>query len=327
MSREAQNPSQTTANNMAASARDKMNGVWSSLRSMSSSSSSDEKKKMKKKSESRPGDVTFETMWRTMFGSCVAADLMNEPAASMSDNKNVLKVHARAEQAITSLREQSRASSASSSSPRTPERALPKPFPVSSPRKAITSLPMEEICPAAAKVGPLLLEASTSRQHDFDDGISAISAHTLEELARQENLKNHIEKQLLNPVRSDLTTDSSLFPASNRSRSRSGEQQLDAFGSFATPDNIFNPFAQRSRTHSSKDSRRSRNSRSTKSTKSTDFEQAWRRDEQQYWKDLVREDSDDMSSPRRRALMEKAELLTTARMARHGSVRVVATIP
>jgi hypothetical protein len=121
----------------------------------------------------------------------------------------------------------------------------------------------------------------------FDDGISAISAHTLEELERQNQLKN---PHTLASVKSDLTQDegldkidrtiskgsSTLFPGLE-------EEERDCI------DAATSPFHLNRSSWGSKGAGRNRSFQTT-STQSTDFEKMFTQNEEEYWKDTVQRD-------------------------------------
>lgn len=186
---------------------------------------------------------------------------------------------------------------------RTETKQLPKPFPVSSPTRATqppqqqmgVPLLVHEVVPPPAretKTQPVLATPS------FDDGISAISNHTLDELARQHEQNNKHQK--LQTVRSDLTEeeqgfeaidpnhsgDSSLFPQSDV-----GNEALDKVGPLGSAGG---PFALRRPVRSfgsaSKNGSVSMGTKSTESSTTTDFESNWKKDEQQYWQNVVEEE-------------------------------------
>ena len=219
------------------------------------------------------------------------------------------------------------------SPPTTPNgRVVPRPFHVSTPPRSAqpTSLartrpqpllPEELECPQIP-VGPdntnttttILMDGvpRTNSMNDhhhhvptsFDDGISAISAHTLEEMVRQEELQT---QQRLGPVRSDLTSEGFDHPVG---RNRSTESTLFPPTPSTMNDNEYitikpSVTSPALRSHGSWKSKGNR-SFSTKSTKSSsDFEAVWRKHEQQYWEDVVMEEGDendgedDIKQPRR----------------------------
>jgi hypothetical protein len=127
----------------------------------------------------------------------------------------------------------------------------------------------------------------------FDDGISAISAHTLEELDRQNEL---MKPGKFSAVRSDLTHDeegfetfinhaasaeSSLFPQTN---AQSEGEERDCVGDFMAPVDF-----SRGRSNNTWGSKGGKSVR-TMSSESTDFENVWRQEEQKYWQETVEKD-------------------------------------
>jgi hypothetical protein len=122
--------------------------------------------------------------------------------------------------------------------------------------------------------------------YTFDDGISAISAHTLDELDRQ---CSHKKPLRLNGTQSALTqagfeasikntisNESSLFPPTMQS----DREERDNIGEPIefTRERSYNTYGSRHTFHSM-------------STESTDFENVWRQEEQKYWEETVVKDN------------------------------------
>ena len=131
---------------------------------------------------------------------------------------------------------------------------------------------------------PKILDLGTAAT--FDDGISAISAHTLEELARQNPRSPH----KFGAVRSDLThEEQGACGAIGNSKSNESsifhlprdDEERDCVGEFPLS-------RERSNTTWGSKGGKSLQTKSTQS--STDFEHMWRLDEQQYWQEEVEED-------------------------------------
>jgi hypothetical protein len=272
---------------MTASAREKLQGVWSSLRSinteeMESRVASLAKWTPRSADEGNP----LESMMRTMFGSCTGgADDMTKPETSRRSSRSSNEQNspssddrARANHAVQSLREKAEQREAS---PSKRISSMRKPFPMSSPQHKTIVNPYlnQEVAPPIPNLA--------SRADTFDDGISAISAHTLEELERQNQLKN---PHPLTTVKSDLTQDdglekinptvskgsSTLFPGSE-------EERRDCIGAATSPFPL---------NRTSWGSRGAGQNRSfqTVSTHSTDFEKMFTQNEEEYWKDTVQKD-------------------------------------
>ena len=133
----------------------------------------------------------------------------------------------------------------------------------------------------------------------FDDGISEISAATLQEMAKM----YEADETLLHRVYSDITQDPAEPRSENWKKSHddaaavnaASPQRSSGGSSFyrANPLNFTRTRTGRSHgtlsTHRSKGAR-SMATKSTLSTQTTDFANAWKRDEQQYWQDVVKED-------------------------------------
>jgi len=287
------NLSTAKAQQMATSAKEKIQGMWTSLRSMTIDEDNEGSFRLPR-SASLENVAGWETMVKTMFGSCtngipttVTEELSpsnssrttksrscdpSEPASPSREKEEFFYAQflsndrMRAQQAVSVLRETVDKIAVASERPKS---SLSKPFPVSSPIRKEMQVPpilVQEIVPRRSD-----LQGDISGAVSFDDGISAISAHTLEELAR-----HHEEPHAFGHVQSDLTSEgfetvqskeSTLFSPSFSPTHRSHGSPVDA-----------------SRTRSGL-SKKSAGTRSTKS--SSEFENVWRRDEQRYWQDMV----------------------------------------
>jgi hypothetical protein len=158
-----------------------------------------------------------------------------------------------------------------------------RPFPVSSPtRKTITA--KNEVPYLVHEAPPN--DANLGAAATFDDGISAISAHTLEELDRQHKLKNPHRFKTVNSdltqevgaeptVQNAISKESSLFPSTAQSET----EERDSIGepiSFS-----------RGRSNQTLGSKKTIQSQSSEST---NFEDVWRQEEQKYWEETVEKD-------------------------------------
>lgn len=150
----------------------------------------------------------------------------------------------RAAKAVNSLRDQE-------------GKALTKPFPASSP----VTPPMK-----TQEVTPLDISANLT----FDDSISAISAHTLEALARTS--------------RSDLTD----HDAHGSNPLPDPTERRDTLGAASSPFIASFPRTQSSQTNKSGFSKESKQSHSTRTTESSSFD-AWQREENKFWNKEVKQ--------------------------------------
>mmetsp|Transcript_21850 Transcript_21850/g.36084 ORF Transcript_21850/g.36084 Transcript_21850/m.36084 type:complete len:406 (+) Transcript_21850:142-1359(+) len=316
------------AQQYATQARQKIQGVISSIRSMT----------VEEDGTIRKVPETLVTPWenamRTMFGSCTTGmpeDVVSpvasnssrssksrsfcEPAEPASPSREKEEFfysqflhndHSRAEQAVSTVREHSEKNPQHM---RSPKKGVPKPFPVSTPPRKEQKVPpilVQEICPPTNRHGEITSNMS------FDDGISCISAHTLEEMAAR-----HVDQRRLHLAASDVTSEgfetidskasSSIFSPTLHSPERINEDNCQ-FGSPIQLDR--------------KISKRSTGTKSTRSTKSSEsFEHKWRRDEQQYWQDVVDQDETDMGTPekRREIMLQRVEALKSRSRSRDAS--------
>eukprot|EP00542_Grammatophora_oceanica_P017479 CAMPEP_0194028108 /NCGR_PEP_ID=MMETSP0009_2-20130614/2132_1 /TAXON_ID=210454 /ORGANISM="Grammatophora oceanica, Strain CCMP 410" /LENGTH=440 /DNA_ID=CAMNT_0038667377 /DNA_START=242 /DNA_END=1564 /DNA_ORIENTATION=- len=205
---------------------------------------------------------------------------------------------------------------------------LSKPFPMSSPMRT-KERGVELAVPSSAQnltqdrnylpnglAAQSELPAPAGFANDFDDGISAISAYTLEEMAKEVHRKRH---QQLGTVKSDLTTEglnesgesSTLFPNSSPEHGKSpypirakqrGGPSFGSKGTYGTKQTF--------------------QTKSTRSTTTADFENAWRRDEQKYWQDVVEEDAHHGGPPSRRRVHTSQKPLKNNRSRSYESSKV-----
>ena len=179
--------------------------------------------------------------------------------------------------------------------------AIPKPFPISNPSsKREISIPSKVTDGSGPSNGGAHRSSSegvtSSPLHamsmSFDDGISAISAQTLDEMARM----YEADETLLLRVHSDVTQDPAEPAMENWKKTHAevygGSPQRSSF-SRSNPLSFTRTRTNRSHgtmsTHRSKGAR-SMATKSTLSSQTTDFANAWKRDEQKYWQDVVKAD-------------------------------------
>jgi hypothetical protein len=268
-------------------------GVWSSLRSSIKVEADDGDSKRSilaqwtPRSSSEEEGGTLENMVRTMFGSCTAFDAQDdgEQSASSSTKRRSRRSSssptAQAKRAVNNLREKAEQRESSPSNRKVT--VSTRPFPVSSPtRKTITA--KNEVPYLVHEAPPN--DANLGAAATFDDGISAISAHTLEELDRQHKLKNPHRFKTVNSdltqevgaeptVQNAISKESSLFPSTAQSET----EERDSIGepiSFS-----------RGRSNQTLGSKKTIQSQSSEST---NFEDVWRQEEQKYWEETVEKD-------------------------------------
>lgn len=282
------------AQQYANTARDKLSGVLSSIRSMTF----DEDNNNNNSTTLPTLPTPWENVVRTMFGSCTTGmpeDIIspsnssrsrscepNEPSSPLREKEEFFysqflhkNEHSRAEHAVTTLREQPPPELHS------PVKShVPKPFPVSTP-------PRKQAVVPHTLVQEFHRHSEITSNMSFDDGISCISAHTLEEMAR------HVDQHRIDITTSDLTSEG--FDALESTQS----------SSIFTPS--FSP--ERLGRNTSKKSHGTKSTRSTKSSGS--FEHAWRRDEQQYWQDVVEQEDGAPAERRREIMLQRVEALKT----------------
>jgi len=296
----------TKAQQIATSAKEKVQIAWTSLRSLTiedgDAARCSLQQRLKKVIEVDPkAENAWDSMVKAMFGSCTAgipeetqsplsltsrSSKSVESAGTISPtrekeeffysqfmNKDRTRAH-KAVSAVLSLKERK---------PNPPPKAtsVPKPFPVSSPARKEDSVPpilVREIIPPKNASG---IENGLS----FDDGISAISAHTLEELVREEEMKRGIAQGMqfnrFAALKQNQSKESSLFSLSHTSPEKIEEGK----------DKLGQPiYLSRGNSRTSK---RSYGTRSTRSTHTSEFESTWRRDERKYWQDVAEREGSD----------------------------------
>eukprot|EP00980_Cylindrotheca_fusiformis_P010405 scaffold2311_cov107-Cylindrotheca_fusiformis.AAC.6 len=240
---------------------------------------------------------TAESMLRVMFGACTSGsptmeDDFEELSPSVSRERSqstcdpsdpdTLYPKKYSEKQVISAVEHLQEMRLTSSFQRTTSASkVPGLFPASSPEQK--ALP--------AKGSPML-ENVTSHGTSFDDGVSAISAHTLEEMALAYEAMDGFPR-----IRSDLTQDPKLIIE------ESWKQTVTSRGG-----NIREPGMSPLRMRRGGRSNLSRYSAQTKSTTSTqtqDFASVFRKDEERYWNDIVKEQDASTSSRSRRAPVQQ----------------------
>lgn len=306
-----------TKDKLQASAQD----IWSSIRSIDL----DEIARKPLDTET-PKSVSaslerIENVFKVMFGSCSNGGGVDSPAAAepssqpYEDNlqsssfrrsefisQKDLGDHVyaqlfmddqrRATRAVDGLRDQLKNGEATPTCKFSSQQFL-HPFPVSSPTRRGRQSIQENLYSNATPPAPLTSrDILIAEDFSFDDGISAISAHTLEEIARVQNEKEKSPNKngfFNRPVEvmEDIT-----YPLSSRSRRSGGssarDQTLPPVAPVITPVKLAR--GRSSGTLASKATRSSRCTRSTNSTQETDFAHVWHKQEQKYWEDVVEQD-------------------------------------
>jgi hypothetical protein len=230
----------------------------------------------------------------------------------------------RAEEAVSHLREQmeqrkeERSPHRQSPPHSKPTKSLHKFFPASSP-----SSPKKEreiTVPTLVRDSPPPPKTRTNKKPhapqnmSFDDGISAISAHTLDDMARM----YEVDANLLNRVHSDLTQDYVDTGVENwhGTAYRNGGMPSSRHGAVKmSPVRL----ARAGRSQGSIITKHSRGTRSfaTKSTLSTqtnEFISVFRKNEQNYWQDVADEQDDPAFSAR--DVMNHETIMKTRQMRR-----------
>ena len=294
------------------SQRDKITEMWSTWRSTFDEGDGTIKDNLQKMRDAMGnGEITFEQVVKQLFGVCTSGDAENLLRTSKSycewGEKDVIPQkekgdnfysqfmateRSKVEQAVHAIQRKnttpvprSRSGSPAIRSPEKP--TISRPFPVSSPQRQQIPRPPPRTGPS---VHPIASKGTILAHTSFDDEISAISAYTLDEMVRQEELKKH---RALGPVRSDLTSEfgtaldhnasmeSSLFPTTPRAMS--------------SPVSLSR--------NKSNNSKRSFGTKSTQSTRSSGgFESVWRKEEQKYWENVVEEEQQQTTKPSKGSL-------------------------
>lgn len=221
----------------------------------------------------------------------------------------------RAEEAVSHLREQMELQRMEKAPSRhTNGKDIPGMFPASSPKRHIAEPP---------KTIQQAQSDKAAKNASFDDGISVITMHTLDEVAKQYGGEG------INRVYSDVTQDpieqieeswkQTVAPHSSSTTSPSKQRTTNA-----------SPlrFGRSTRSHGTTHTKRSYGTKSlgTKSTNTTqtnEFMGVWLQDEQKFWEDVVKEDGDFVPSDPAASLSSRPRKPTKAkdifRKSRYGS--------
>eukprot|EP00521_Asterionellopsis_glacialis_P013476 CAMPEP_0195290348 /NCGR_PEP_ID=MMETSP0707-20130614/6249_1 /TAXON_ID=33640 /ORGANISM="Asterionellopsis glacialis, Strain CCMP134" /LENGTH=384 /DNA_ID=CAMNT_0040350463 /DNA_START=112 /DNA_END=1266 /DNA_ORIENTATION=+ len=296
---------------ITASARDKFQGMWSSIRDAVSNPDDENSKPLNPtKSLSQLTDAapaTIDKVLTTMFGSCTTLipedDDFDEKQPSLKtsstqsdspEKPNVRKtskvdtVRNRAAQVVNSLRGGNATNEQQQPQAKGHQNDL-GPFRVTTPTRGGVSSPPP---PPPGRANDVLRAKGSPEgtipeiehgEHSFDDGISAISAFTLEEMAKQDEVRksnlvvrNRSGESFEKIMDGNMSTESSLMTGLKMITEDDGADRLGAAPS---------PFM------------RAR-SAATKSTKSShEFENAWKKDEAQYWNDEADKPASKRHSP------------------------------
>jgi hypothetical protein len=328
---------------MAQSARDKLqtsaSQFWSSIRSLEENMKKPVVSPESPAEERSGGNTSLESVIRVMFGACTgvspdAQSTSKRDATSETSSRSLEKSkstcepispnpsqedamytqlfrneHFRAEEAVSHLREQMEMRK----EVRDPQRQSPphskgtktlhKIFPASSPGS-----PRKEREITVEKSPPkkqTKREPHVPQNMSFDDGISAISAHTLDDMARM----YEVDETLLNRVHSDVTQDHVDTSVENwhGTAQRSGAKMSPL------------RWARTGRSQGTINTKHSRGTRSfatksTLSTQTTEFASAFRKNEQNYWQDVVDEQGDPASM--KKDVMNNETIMKARRMRR-----------
>jgi len=262
------------------------------------------------KSDGQEGaPVSIESVIRIMFGSCTTAMAQTqgdddthglgsqsermgsrkmsqstcEPASPTKSEEKLYKnlfedEHIKAEDAICHLREQMEQQRANRSPPRNicaqkGKADVPSLFPVSSPKekKRANQAPVQVLSAKAEAAG---------NDISFDDEISAISQHTLEELAAvRKGVNGFLER-----VHSDVTQD----PVETLEESWKNTVNPNRGSS---PPRMSSPlrFQRTGRSQGTLNTKHTMGTKSTMSSQTNEFASVFRKDEQQYWQEVVQE--------------------------------------
>lgn len=237
--------------------------------------------------------ATAESVLRVMFGSCTSGSpTMNQdfdvvsPSSSRersqstcepSDPDTLYPKNFSEKQALSAVEHLQEMRMTSPVQRTSSSSKVPGLFPASSP--AQKALPAQ---------GAPMLDNVTPKGTSFDDGISAISAHTLDEMALAYEAMDGFSR-----IRSDLTHDPKLRGE------ESWKQTVTSRGGIVREPGM-SPLRLR-RAGRSTNSRYSAVTRSTASSQTQDFASVFRRDEAQYWNDIVK----DQGSTTRRTPTQK----------------------
>lgn len=262
--------------------------------------------------------VSLESVIRVMFGSCTAGISPNdyepkgaakcgqsptsEPVSPTTKSeerkryKNIFKDdHKKAEDAICHLREQMEQKSHHRPSPPrnimtqnskgTPKRQRGKSSNVPTIFSASTPKEKSKVDTAALSPETEVTDLTTTPSTDdlVDDEISAISQHTLEELARLHQGDN----AFLERVHSDVTQD----PVESTEETWKHTANPNNRGASKSPLRIGSPhrLTRNGRSHGTLNTKHTMNTKSTMSTQTNEFANLFKQEEQRYWQELVKE--------------------------------------
>ena len=307
----------SNARDMAFAAREKVQGLVSSLRSMTA----DEEGsifKLKKAISTSDNNMqsTLDNLMKTMFGSC-AVGVPEQPTVSLASRTRSSETSepvspsrekeeffysqflapARVAQAVTSVREQAEARPVDHQRVESKAASLSRPFPMSSPTRRDPPTPSPVVVHEII-ASPLAIPAATNttdRTLSFDDGISCLSAHTLEEMARNDDL---IRGQKLRTVPSDLTSEG-FETVDYKHEPIKLDSQPSRVASSKSRNNAACAAIELSH-NNSRITQVTKRSAGTRSTQTSSFENAWRQDEQKYWENVVELENTDMGTAEQR---------------------------
>lgn len=315
---------------MAQSARDKLQAsasqFWTSIRSLEENMKKPVVSPESSAAEPSGGDTSLESVIRVMFGVCTggvspdAQKTSKRDVGSESSSRSLEKSKStcepispnpsqedamyaqlfkdeqfRAEEAVSHLREQmelrKEERSPQRQSPPHPKatKTLHKFFPASSPgspkkEREITVPHLVQDSPSPTK------KQTNNKPHmprnmSFDDGISAISAHTLDEMAHM----YAVDASLLNRVHSDVTQDPVVTSVENWH----GTAYRNRIPSPRRPMLL----TRNGRSQGTVNTKHSLATKSTLSTQTTEFASVFRKNEQNYWQDVVDVQDDPAATP------------------------------
>jgi hypothetical protein len=227
---------------MAACARDKIQAsardLWASIRNLDELA----RKPATEDSDSPTSEGAasaslekIESVFKILFGSCTAPPSPPPPPRTTSlrsgefiSQKDIgdhvyaqlfMDDQARATRVVDGLREQETRQKAESS-PKSPSKQSLNPFPVSSP-------PRKNGPPVLGIQRPTTKAVDVGDDLSFDDDISAISAHTLEEMARVHEHKTMTQSKCGFSSQRHANVEEISYPLSSRSRRSGGDTPRD----------------------------------------------------------------------------------------------------
>lgn len=153
---------------------------------------------------------------------------------------------------------------------------------------------------------PTTTAVDVSDDFSFDDGISAISSHTLEEMAKVYDHKASISQQhKTKHFRRANNVQKISYPTSSRpQRSPKSPSKFPPLPSIMAPLKFSR--GQSHGTHASKATKSSKGTKSTNSTQDSEFASVWRKEERKYWDDVVEEDKKNSTTHGTRKLSSKS---------------------